>query len=190
MHWSIVVDLAIPVAERAALSVEQLAEPMRHMGIGFSPVPTDRVRLVLAAGRLREEGDQEQLNETLTQVAAVTRRFTFRLAAASWHPSQEEARSLVAAVNEGEEQLGALRKRLVSELGPALCLTAESDEGGGTVVLLGRLGPAEHQELRGLLPAAAADLGSTLVNDIALVQWTETTGGPKWRVSKRYFLQG
>ena len=190
MHWSVVVDLAIPVAERAALAVEQLGEPMRHMGIGFSAVATDRVRLVLAAGRVTEEGDLERLDETLMAIVGSTRRFTFRLAAPSWHPSQEEARALVTRVIEGDEQLGALRRSLVEALGPTLCLTAAEDAGGGAVVLLGQLEPADHYELRGLLPAVAADLGSTLVNDIAVVQWAETTGGPKWRVSKRYFLQG
>ena len=189
MHWSIVVDLAIPVAERAALSVEQLGEPMRHMGIAFSSVPTDRVRLILAAGRLESEGDVERIDVSLTEIAAATRRFTYRLAAPSWHPSQEEAQALVARVNEGEEQLGQMRSRLVEALGSELCLTGAEDAGGGAVVLLGTLGTSEHHELRGLLPSSAADLGSSVVGDLAMVRWTETAGGPKWRVSKRYFLQ-
>ena len=189
MHWSIVVDLAIPVAERAALSVEQLGEPMRHMGIGFAAVPTDRVRLILAAGRLGAEGEMERIDVALSEIASATRRFTYRLAAPSWHPSQEEARALVARVNEGEEQLTQVRLRLTEELGSELCLTGAEDAGGGAVVLLGTLGEAEHHELRGLLPSSAADLGSSVVSDLAVVRWTETAGGPKWRVSKRYFLQ-
>lgn len=189
MHWSIVVDLAIPAAERAALSVEQLGEPMRHMGIAFSSVPTDRVRLILAAGRVASEGEVERIDVALTEIAAATRRFTYRLAAPSWHPSQEEARALVARVNEGEEQLGQIRASLVDALGSELCLTGAEDAGGGAVVLLGTLGEADHHELRGLLPASAGDLGSSVVGDLAMVRWTETTGGPKWRVSKRYFLQ-
>ncbi|NQW62085.1 MAG: hypothetical protein HQ461_04575 [Deltaproteobacteria bacterium] len=189
MYWSIVVDLAIPVAERAALSVEQLGEPMRHMGIGFAAVPTDRVRLILAAGQLTAEGEMERIDVALTEIAVATRRFTYRLAAPSWHPSEEEARALVARVTEGEEQLAQVRLRLTEELGSELCLTGAEDAGGGAVVLLGTLDEAEHHELRGLLPSSAADLGSSVVSDLAVVRWTETAGGPKWRVSKRYFLQ-
>jgi hypothetical protein len=92
-------------------------------------------------------------------------------------------------VNEGEEQLTQVRLRLSELLGPELCLTGVEDAGGGAVVLLGTLADAEHHELRGLLPSSAADLGSSVVSDLAVVRWTETTGGPKWRVSKRYFLQ-
>lgn len=190
MHWSIVIDLAIPVAERAALAVEQLGEPMRHMGIGFSAVPTDRVRFVVASGRAEEEGNWELLDEVLTRVAGGSRRFTFRLAAPSWHPDEAGARALVAAANEGAEALRTIRAQVVAGLGPTLCLTGERDDGAGEVVLLGSLAPADHHELRGLLPSGASDLGSTVVGDLALVRWTETTGGPRWRVSKRYFFNG
>jgi hypothetical protein len=82
-----------------------------------------------------------------------------------------------------------MRSRLVDALGSELCLTGTEDAGGGAVVLLGTLGEADHHELRGLLPSTAADLGSSVVSDLAVVRWTETTGGPKWRVSKRCFLQ-
>ena len=82
-----------------------------------------------------------------------------------------------------------MRASLVDALGSELCLTGAEDAGGGAVVLLGTLGEADHHELRGLLPASAGDLGSSVVGDLAMVRWTETTGGPKWRVSKRYFLQ-
>ena len=190
MHWSIVIDLAIPVAERAAVAVEQLSEPMRHLGIGFSAVPTDRVRFIVASGTVEDEGGWELIDEVLTAVAGSTRRFTFRLAAPAWHPDEATARTLVAPATEGNEAVRALREAVAAGLGPDLCKTATRDEGAGEVVLLGMLAPADHYELRGLLPAAAADLGSTVAADLALVRWHETTGGPRWRVSKRYFFNG